>query len=162
MQVSDKRIFAMLRQRLNDHFPALCRLYAGGDAMISWYNSVSDPSAKLASIAMTQDGGVLINIMALAGLMVVLDVIINDWTPDFIRIGHRKFHLAWRRAFEHRHLLFVTIAFCYAAQPYVAEMQGYGVSLLVFFYWNCFQNLAIAFFDAKLRSRSPQWQRLCS
>lgn len=152
----------MFRQRLNDHFPALCRLYAGGDAMVSWYNSVSDPAARLASIARTQDGGVLLHLMAVFGLAVVLDVIINDWTPDFIRVGHRKFHLAWQNAFEHRHLLFVGIAFCYAAQPFVAEMQGYGVSLLVFFYWNSFQNLAIAFFDAKLRSRSPQWQRMCS
>lgn len=130
--------------------------------MVSWYNSVSDPEARLFSIARTQDGGVLIWIMALAGLAIVLDVIINDWTPDFIRIGHRRFHLFWKRAFEYRHFLFVTIAFCYAAQPYVAEMGGYGVSLLVFFYWNSFQNLAIAFFDAKLRARSSQWQRACS
>lgn len=155
-------LHAMLRQRLHDHFPALCRLYAGGDAIVSWYNSISDPEAKLFSIARTQDGGVLIGLMALAGLMVVLDVIINDWTPDFIRIGHRQFHITWKRAFEYRHLLFVTMAFCYAAQPYVAEMGGYGVSLLIFFYWNAFQNLAIAFFDARQRSRSTGWQRACS
>lgn len=162
MQVSTTGIFAMLRQRLNDHFPALCRLYAGGDAMVSWYNANSDPSAKLASIAHTQDGGVLLNLMAIFGLLVVLDVIINDWSPDFIRIGHKHFHLYWKRAFEYRHVLFAGIAFCYAAQPFVAEMKGYGVSLLVFFYWNSFQNLAIAFLDAKQRSRSPQWQRATS
>lgn len=162
MQASFSGIVNMLRQRLNDHFPALCRLYAGGDAMVSWYNSISDPGARLFSIARTQDGGVLLWIMALAGLVIVLDVVINDWTPDFIRIGRRQFNISWQRGFEYRHLLFVTIAFCYAAQPYVAEMGGYRVSLLLFFYWNCFQNLAIAFFDAKLRSRSTGWQRACS
>lgn len=152
----------MLRQRLNDHFPTLCRLYAGGDAVVSWYNAMSIPDAKLAGIAQTQSGGVLLGIMALAGVAVILDVFMNDWTPDFIRIGHRQFRVMWQKAFEHRHMLFVTIAFCYAAQPYVAEMGGYRVSLLIFFYWNCFQNLTIAFFDAKLRSRSTQWQRACS
>lgn len=152
----------MFRQRLNDHFPALCRLYAGGDAMVSWYNAMSDPGAKLATIAHTSDGGVLLHIMALLGLLVVLDVIINDWSPDFIQIGHKQFQVYWKRAFEYRHLLFAGMAFCYAAQPFVAEMRGYGVSLLVFFYWNSFQNLAIAFFDAKLRARSPQWRRAIS
>jgi hypothetical protein len=154
--------FTMFRQRLNDHFPALCRLYAGGDAMVSWYNSVMDPGAKLFRIAHTTDGGILLRIMALAGLAVVLDVLINDWSPDFIRIGHRHFRVKWKKAFEHRHMLFVVIAFCYAAQPYVAEMRGSAVSLVVFFYWNSFQNITIAFFDAKLRSRSLQWQKACS
>lgn len=149
-------------QRLHDHFPALCRLYAGGDAIVSWYNSFSDPQAKLFRIAQTADGGVLIWIMALAGVAIVLDVIINDWTPTRIRLGRKQFHLAWQKAFRYRHLLFVTLAFCYAAQPYVAERAGYGVSLLVFFYWNSFQNLAIAFLDARQRSRSAGWQRACS
>lgn len=149
-------------QRLHDHFPALCRLYAGGDAIVSWYNSFSDPHARLFQIARTQDGGVLLWFMALAGVAIILDVLINDWSPAFIRIGHKQFRLAWQRAFQHRHLLFVALAFCYAAQPFVAEMNGYGVSLLIFFYWNCFQNLAIAFFDARQRSRSLGWQRACS
>lgn len=149
-------------QRLHDHFPALCRLYAGGDAIVSWYNSFSDPRARLFSIAQTQDGGILLWIMALAGAAIVLDVIMNDWTPRYLHIGNRAIRLAWRRAFEYRHLLFVTLAFCYAAQPYVAERGGYGVSLLIFFYWNSFQNIAIAFFDARQRSRGMGWQRACS
>ena len=149
-------------QRLHDHFPALCRLYAGGDAIVSWYNSYSDPQAKLFRIAQTADGGVLLWIMALAGIAIVADVLVNDWTPSCIRIGRWSMPVRWKRAFEYRHLLFVTLAFCYAAQPYVAEMNGYGVSLLVFFYWQAFQNLCIAFFDAKQRSRSIGWQRAYS
>lgn len=146
-------------QRLHDHFPALCRLYAGGDAVVSWYNSVNDPSSHLFQIARTADGATLLWIMALAGVAIVFDVIINDWTPAMLRIGDKRIYLRWSRARNYRHLLFVVLAFCYAAQPYVAEMGGYRVSLLVFFYWNSFQNIAIAFFDAKQRSRGPGWQR---
>lgn len=149
-------------QRLQDNFPALCRLYAGGDAVLSWYNAIHDPTTRLASVGRTADGGVLLWIMAIVGAAIVLDVIINDWTPEFIRIGHRCFRVTWRRAFKYRHFLFVALAFCYAAQPYVAELGGYTVSLLVFFYWNSFQNIAIAFLDAKQRSRSAGWQRACS
>lgn len=149
-------------QRLHDNFPALCRLYTGGNAVVSWYNAVHDPATRLASVSRTADGNVLLWIMAIAGAAIVLDVLINDWTPEFIRVGHRRFRLVWQKAFEHRHFLFVTLAFCYAAQPYVAARGGYTVSLLIFFYWNCFQNIAIAFLDAKQRSRSPGWQRACS
>jgi hypothetical protein len=149
-------------QRLHDHFPALCRLYAGGDAIVSWYNSVNDPHSHLFRIALTEDGAALLWVMALAGAAIILDVLVNDWTPASVRIGGRVFNISWRRAFKYRHLLFVVLAFCYAAQPYVAERAGYGVSLLIFFYWNSFQNIAIAFFDARQRSRSEGWQRAYS
>lgn len=149
-------------QRLHDNFPALCRLYAGGDAIVSWYNSFSDPLARLARIAKTQDGGVLIWIMALFGLAIVLDVLINDWTPAAVKIGSHSFRLVWERAFEYRHWLFIALGLCYAAQPFVAERAGYGVSLLLFFYWNAVQNIAIAFLDARYRLRSPGWRRACN
>lgn len=149
-------------QRLPDYFPALCRLYAGGDALVSWYNSFTSPTSSLYYVAMTEDGAILLWIMALVGGAIVLDVLINDFTPPTVRIGKRMFRITWRRAFKYRHLLFVVLAFCYAAQPYVAEQGGYGVSLLAYFYWNSFQNITIAFFDAKQRSRSLGWQRACS
>ena len=149
-------------RRLHDHFPALCRLYAGGDAVVSWYNSINDPHSHLFSIGRTTDGGVLLWVMALMGAAIVVDVLANDWTPEAIRIGRWCTRLSWARAFKYRHLLFVALAFCYAAQPYVAERGGYGVSLLVFFYWNAFQNITIAFFDARQRARSLGWQRAIS
>lgn len=149
-------------KRLHDHFPALCRLYAGGDAIVSWYNSVQDQHSHLFRIARTEDGATLLWVMALAGAAVVLDVLINDWTPDRVQIAGRSVPIRWKRAFKYRHMLFVILAFCYAAQPYVAVRGGYGVSLLIFFYWNAFQNLTIAFFDARLRSRSRGWQRAIS
>lgn len=149
-------------QRLHDHFPAACRLFAGGDAVVSWYNSYADPASHLFRIAKTADGGVLLWIMALAGGAIVLDVLVNDWTPSTIRFGQHCIRFSWDRAWRYRHLLFVALAFCYAAQPYVAEMSGHKVSLLVFFYWNAFQNITIAFFDARQRARSMGWQRAIS
>lgn len=149
-------------QRLNDHFPALCRLYAGGDAMVSWYNSINNSSSILHSVGTTKDGAVLLWFMGLLGFAVVLDVLLNDWTPKAIGFGRFCWRLSWRRAFRYRHLLFVALAFCYAAQPFVAEQGGYTVSLLIFFYWNSFQNITIAFFDARQRSRSQGWQRAFS
>lgn len=146
-------------QRLQDNFPSLCRLYAGGDAIVSWYNSFSDPHARLFQVAQTLNGGVLLWIMAMVGALVVIDVLLNDWTPERVRVGPFSLRLNWRRAFKYRHFLFVALAFCYAAQPFVAVKAGYGVSLLLFFYWNSFQNIAIAFLDAKQRSRSAGWQR---
>lgn len=148
--------------RLQDHSVALLRLYAGGDAIVSWYNSFSDPSARLFSIAQTHSGGVWIWLMGLLGIIIVFDVLINDWTPSDIRIGGRKIPLNWRRVFVHRHWLFVVLALCYGAQPFVAEMAGGTVSLVMFFYWNSLQNITIAFFDVKQRLRSPMWQRACS
>lgn len=149
-------------QRLHDHAMPLLRLYAGGDAIISWYNSFSDPFARLARIAQTQDGGVLIWIMAIVGIAIVLDVFVNDWTPSRIKIGKHSIQLAWNKVFRHRHFLFVALAFCYAAQPYVAERGGYAISLLVWFYWNSMQTIVIGFLDAKQRSRSIGWQRAIS
>lgn len=149
-------------QRLHDHFPALCRLYAGGNALVSFYNSFTNPLAQIFHIAHTESGGVFVWVMGITGLAIVLDVLINDWTPDCIQIGKWQIKLAWKKAFRHRHMLFVLLALCYGAQPYVAERSGYGVSLLLFFYWNALQNLGIAFFDARQRLRSPGWQRASS
>lgn len=151
-----------MQKRLNDYALSLLRFYAGGDALVSWYNAMHDVESHLYMIGSTPDGSPLLWVMALAGALIVLDVLLNDWTPSRITIGWWSINLKWRRAFVHRHLLFVLLAFCYAAQPYVAERGGYGVSLLVFFYWNSFQNIALAFFDAKQRSRSAGWQRAYS
>lgn len=146
-------------QRLHDHFPALCRLGVGGDAVVSWYTSFTDPGARMFKVAQTSDGGMLIWVMALVGIAIIADVIINDWTPDFIRVGHKQFRLNWQKAFAYRHMLLIILAFCYGAQPLVASLGGYNVSSETFFYWNAIFVVMIAFFDAKQRIRSPAWQR---
>ena len=149
-------------QRMQDQFPALFRLALGGTAIVSWYYGMHDPHAGLYTVGLYTDGATLLWAMALIGSVLVLDVLINDWTPDRITIGARTVKLNWRRTFKYRHYLLASLAFCYAAQPFVAERGGHSVSLLLFFYWHAFLNIAVAFLDAKLRSRGPRWQRTCS
>lgn len=151
-----------MMQRLQDQFPALCRLALGGNAIVSFYYGTTDPGAGLYSVSRYTDGAALLWFMGLIGMVLVLDVLLNDWTPDHVHIGARRFKLAWRRTLRYRHYLFASLAFCYAAQPFVAERGGHSVSLLLFFYWHAFINIAVAFLDAKLRSRGPGWQRACS
>lgn len=149
-------------QRLQDQFPALFRLGLGGTAIVSWYYGTHDPHAGLYTVGLYADGAALLWAMAIIGTVLALDVLLNDWTPDRIRIGHHTVRLSWPRTFKYRHYLLASLAFCYAAQPFVAERSGHSVSLLLFFYWHAFLNIAVAFLDAKLRSRGPGWQRACS
>lgn len=140
----------------------LLRLYAGGDAVVSWYISFSDPGARMFKVAQTADGGLFIWLMALVGFALILDVLVNDWSPDFIKVGQKNFRLKWQKAFKNRHLLFIALALCYAVQPFLAKLGGFGVSSVMFFYWNSIQTITLAFFDAKQRLRSPAWQRAYS
>lgn len=140
----------------------LLRLYAGGDAVVSWYTSFSDPGARMFKVAQTSDGGIFIWVMAIIGFALILDVLINDWSPDFIRLGHKNFRLAWQKAFRYRHVMFIVLAVCYGVQPFVADMAGFSVSSVMFFYWNAFQIITLAFFDVKQRLRSPAWHRAFS
>lgn len=149
-------------QRLQDNFPALSRLSMGGTAVVSWYYGMADPSAGLYAVSRYTEGATLLWLMAIIGVVVVLDVVLNDWTPARVTIGRHELKLSWKRTFQWRHYLFASLAFCYAAQPFVADRSGHSVSLLLFFYWHAFLNLAVAFLDAKLRSRGPGWQRACS
>ena len=146
-------------QRLNDHFPALCRLYAGGDALMSWYSAISNPHSNLFRVGQSKDGSILLWMMGIVGAAIVLDVILNDWTPNVVKIGRLTYRVSWKRAFQQRHWLFVALAYCYGAQCYAGQ-GSYELPLLVFFYWNSFQNLVLAFFDARQRSRSLGWQRV--
>ena len=149
-------------QRLQDQFPALCRLALGGNAIVSWYYGIGDPHSGLYTVGLYVDGAALLWAMGVIGAVLVLDVLLNDWTPNEISFAGRRFALAWRRTFRYRHYLFASLAFCYAAQPFVAERGGHSVSLLLFFYWHAAVNIAVAFLDAKLRTRGPGWQRACS
>lgn len=134
----------------------------GGNALVSWYNAMNDPHSSLFTIGRHEYGATLLWLMGLFGAVILLDVIVNDWSPRTARIGAFKFNIRWQRAFRNRHWFFVGLAVCYAAQPYVAERGGYVVSLLPYFYWYAFTNIAVAFLDANQRSRSPGWQKAYS
>lgn len=145
-------------QRLNDHFPAFGRMILGGNAVVSWYNAMHDPFSSLFTIGQRDHGFTLLWMMGIFGALIVIDVLLNDWSPRCIRVRHKRIYIRWTRAFKQRHWLFVGLAVCYAAQPFVASTEGYTVSLLPYFYWYAACNIACAFLDANQRSRSAGWQ----
>lgn len=151
-----------MRQRLQDQGLPVLRAYVGANALWSWYYGMNDPHAGLFAIGRYADGATLIGLMGLLGLLITLDVFINDWTPSEATLAGRQFKIAWRKAFDYRHVMFIVLAFCYGAQPFVAKMAGRTVSLVGFFYLHATFSIVVAFLDAKLRSRGPGWQRACS
>lgn len=148
--------------RLNDHTPAAFRMTLGGNAVVSWYNAMSDPMSALFRIGRQEYGATLLWFMGFFGAMIVLDVLMNDWSPKRFNLGKRAFVIQWKKAFLYRHWLFVGLAVCYLGQPYVAEMSGNRVSLVPYFYWIALTNIAMAFLDAAERSRSRGWQKAYS
>lgn len=151
-----------MKQRLDDYTLPSWRLFAGCSAVVSWYNAFAYSNSGLAKIARTSDGAMLLWALGATGILIVLDVLINDFTPDRIKLFGHSIRLAWAKAFKYRHFLFVALFFCYAAQPFVAKRGGYDVSLVEFFYVNALQSIAIAFMDVKHRTRGIRWQRACS
>lgn len=131
----------------------------GVNALVSWYNAMNDPNSGLWKIGRHEYGGTLLWFMGFLGAVIVLDVILNDWTPDRLKLGAINFKLRWPKIWQQRHWLFVGTAICYAGQPYVAVMGGYSVSLQVYFYTCALTNLAVAFMDAADRSRSQGWEK---
>lgn len=164
LTVSTSQSKKSMSKRLQDHYPSVCRFILGGTATVSCYYGLLDPYAGLYAVSLYAEGAALLWLMGAIGAVLVLDVLINDWTPDQVHIAGRHFKLNWRRTFKYRHYLFASLAFCYAAQPFVAERGGHSVSLLLFFYWHACINIAVAFLDAKQRSRirGPGWQRACN
>lgn len=149
-------------RRLPDYAMPLLRMFAAGDAINSWYNSMYTPGSGLYRVGMTQDGHALLWGLVIFGVAMMADVLFNDLTPEYVNIGKRRIRVLWPRAFKCRHLLFMGLACCYVAQPYVALRAGNDVSLTSYFYWKAAQCLVLAFFDAKLRSRGNGWQRAYS
>lgn len=148
--------------RLNDRYPSVIRAIMGGNAFFSWYNSMTEPGSALAAIARHEYGSTLIWFIGLFGAVILLDVILNDWTPEKFRFGSLNFRIHWQKAFKQRHWLFVGCAVCYAAQPFVAQKGGYVVSLVGYFNWVAVTYIAVAYMDAADRSRSVGWEKTYS
>lgn len=151
-----------MMRRIQDHFSPFVRFYMGGQAVVTWYSSVVNPESTLYAIASTDDGSILVTTLGALGVVMLLDLFINDWTPQWVRLGRWSIHLAWTRTWKYRHLLFVGIAGCYAAQPQIADTAGQSVAVMIVCYWHAFINIAAAFLDAGERSRRLWWQRTCS
>lgn len=148
-----------MMRRIQDQFSPFVRCYMGAQAIVTWYNATNNPESTLASVASNENGSVLIWALGLFGTIMLLDLLLNDWTPQSIRIFGRRFALSWRRTWKHRHFLFVGIAACYAGQPYIADAYGQSIAVMMVCYLQAIANMAAAFLDAGERSRRLWWQR---
>lgn len=151
-----------MMRRIQDHFSPFVRFLMGGQAVVNWYGSITNPDTPLYYVALTDDGNVLVWVMGLLGAVLLLDLFVNDWSPEFLRLGEWRLRLTWPSTWRHRHYILVGIAFCYAAQPYIAERAGQSVALMIVCYWYGLMNMAAAFLDAGERSRRLWWQKACS
>lgn len=149
-------------RRLPEYSIPLLRMIMGGDAIHSWYNAFHDPGARLFRIAQNQDNAVMIWAIGLFGAAIIIDVIINDLTPEKISVGRWVIGIQWSKAFEHRHWLFVMLAVSYAIHPALSNATGNQVEGEAFFYWSAMKSLVLAVFDMRSRTRSPNWQRAFS
>lgn len=148
-----------MMRRIQDHLSPFLRLYLGGQAVLTWYSANENTESTLHEISTTQDGSLFIWGIGICGALMLLDLFINDWTPDLIRIGRQRFALHWERVWKNRHWLFVGIAGCYAAQPQIADVSGQSIAVIVLCYWQATMHIAAAFLDAGERSRRLWWQR---
>lgn len=151
-----------MTRRLQDHFSPFVRFYMGGQAIVTWYNASANPGATLYLVASTPDGNLVMWWLGLLGGVMLLDLFVNDWTPDRVQFGRRQLTLNWKRSWRYRHWFFVGIAACYAALPNIAESYGENIAVMLVCYWNSLVCMAAAFLDAGERSRRLWWQKMCN
>lgn len=133
-----------MNRRLSDYALTLLRLYMGGNAVVTWYNAMSEPQSLIAMTTRTPDGKMLLWLLGIVGAMMAIDVIINDVLPS---------RFVWSRALKNRHYLFSALAFCYVSQLFVGAMSHQGLALLIYYVWNASIVMVASFLDAKKRSR---------
>lgn len=143
-----------MKRRISDWALPLLRLYMGGNAVVTWHNATTNPQALLyRTAAGNPDGQTLVWFMGLFGLILIIDLFINDILPE-------KFH--WNGAIKYRHFLILALAFCYIAQLFVGTMGGQVLHLLIYNLWNAGMIMTAAFLDAKSRSRNSLCVVTCS
>jgi hypothetical protein len=150
-----------MKRRLQDYTSPFVRFLLGGNAMLTWYSAHMNPESTLSGVASTDDGGIFLFLIGLSGAVMVADLIINDWTPDSIRIAGRRFKLNWQRTWSYRHWLFVIISASYAAQPQIVDTAGQPITVKIIVYWWAAVYMMAAFLDAGDRSRRIWWQTAC-
>jgi hypothetical protein len=148
-----------MMRRIQDQLSPFLRCYLGLQAVITWASSFQNDESTLHEISSTADGGLFIWGIGICGALMLLDLFINDWTPDCIRIGRKLFPVHWANVWKNRHWLFVGIAACYAAQPQIADVSGQSWFVILICYFQAVAHMAAAFIDAGERSRRLWWQR---
>jgi len=127
-----------------DRAGSVFRVYMGGNAIVSAFIALHESRSLMHLVASTVEGSALILLLALAGLAVLIDALVNDFLPA-------RFH--WRVAVRQRHFLLAALAFCYVAQLYVAFFYLRSIGLLIHYLWNVVAIMAVAFCDAHQRSK---------
>lgn len=133
-----------MNRRLSDYALTVLRMYMGGNAVVTWYNAITEPTSLVARTSNTFDGQLLIWILGIIGASMVIDVIINDVMPQ-------KFQ--WKKALKYRHFLFAALAASYISQLFVSDMASHGNALRVSWVWHAGMTMIASFVDAKKRSR---------
>lgn len=149
-------------RRLQDFSSPFIRFAMGGQAVITWHSATVNPQSTLHRLAITEDGSLLVWTMGICGMLMMLDLFVNDWSPNSVKFRKYALSIGWQRMWEHRHWLFIIIAGCWAAQPQVADITGQPISVMLVCYWNTLLNVIAAFIDAGERSRRLWWQRTVS
>lgn len=151
-----------MMRRLQDQFSPFVRFLLGGQAVVTWYSATTNPDATLYMVAATEDGNIFIWAMGLLGVILLIDLFVNEWTPDTVQFGRRCINLNWERTWHYRHWLFVGIATCYAALPQIADTSSQNIAVMIVCYWHSFVCMVAAFLDAGERSRRLWWQKTCN
>jgi len=133
-----------MNRRLSDYALTVLRMYMGGNAVLSWYNAMNEPSSMIARTSNTFDGTLLIWALGAVGAAMVIDVIINDLMPQSFK---------WGRALKYRHYLFAALAASYVAQLFAADMASHSNGLGITWAWHAGMTMIASFVDAKKRSR---------
>ncbi|NDP60091.1 MAG: hypothetical protein GZ090_12135 [Oxalobacteraceae bacterium] len=114
---------------------------------------MTDPRSLMHLVASTGEGAVLLWLLMALGVSIWIDAVINDLLPH-------RFH--WRPALRQRHFILAAMAFCYVAQLYVAFFNLQSVGLLLYYIWNAAMIMAVAFIDARQRSKDASCVIVCN
>jgi hypothetical protein len=121
---------------------ALFRFQLYGLACILWLAGVFDGRSLQALVAARAEGFVLLSLLMLAGVIGLLDMVINDIFPE-------KYY--WDTLRRHRHFGLMTMAACYIGQLFVAFDYVRSVPLFLFYFFLGSTTVVFAFVDAHQR-----------
>lgn len=132
---------------------AIFRISMGGSAILNWYNSLFENRSMMYQAGLYPDRAELITLMMLLGVVMILEVCINDFLPR---------RLQWEWLLKQRHLLLLAMAFCAMAQLYIAYTENHPVGLALYYTWNAGSLIAYAFADSIQRSKDTKCVIACN
>jgi hypothetical protein len=135
-------------RRASDRDIPVARLIISGGAILSAYNTLSDPRTLISQMTMYSDGRVFVFLLGLLGIMAFADVVLNGL------FGAKSL---WPQIVKRRHVLLSALAICYVAQPYIAAMELRTSGLYTYYFGHAFMTMLVAYHDADKRSRDGAW-----